>query len=195
MPGGGVGIFNGCTAEWGAPSSGWGAQYGGIEDRSACDSFPKALQAGCYWRFDWFKGASNPDVSFEQVACPAALTKNTGCIRADDSSEKAAAGGSGAASSLASSPAAAQPATSSSATASSFLSQTTSSTSSAYVAPVAASSLSTPSASPGIFPQIPSAGESSTTTVMTTTTAESSSSSSHSAHLQVVTVTIDACGM
>jgi len=29
IPGGGVGIFNGCTNEWGAPSSGWGAQYGG----------------------------------------------------------------------------------------------------------------------------------------------------------------------
>jgi len=29
IPGGGVGIFNGCTTEWGAPSSGWGAQYGG----------------------------------------------------------------------------------------------------------------------------------------------------------------------
>jgi len=26
MPGGGVGIYNGCTDEWGAPSSGWGAQ-------------------------------------------------------------------------------------------------------------------------------------------------------------------------
>lgn len=26
IPGGGVGIYNGCTDEWGAPSSGWGAQ-------------------------------------------------------------------------------------------------------------------------------------------------------------------------
>ncbi|UPX13266.1 uncharacterized protein EKO05_0003783 [Ascochyta rabiei] len=30
MPGGGVGAFNGCTAEFGAPSTGWGQQYGGI---------------------------------------------------------------------------------------------------------------------------------------------------------------------
>ena len=86
-----MGIFNGCTTEWGAPSSGWGAQYGGISSRSDCDSFPEALQAGCYWRFDWFEGSDNPTVSFTQVACPAAITKNTGCIRADDTSEAAAA--------------------------------------------------------------------------------------------------------
>lgn len=55
MPGGGVGIFNGCTQEWGAPSSGWGAQYGGISAASSCAGFPAALQAGCQWRFDWFQ--------------------------------------------------------------------------------------------------------------------------------------------
>lgn len=36
MPGGGFGIFDGCTAEWGTPSTGWGAQYGGISTRSQC---------------------------------------------------------------------------------------------------------------------------------------------------------------
>lgn len=86
MPGGGVGIFNGCTAEWGAPSSGWGAQYGGISSASDCDSFPEKLKAGCKWRFDWFAGADNPTVSFEQVSCPAALTANTNCVRSDDGS-------------------------------------------------------------------------------------------------------------
>lgn len=59
MPGGGFGIFNGCTAEWGTPSTGWGAQYGGISTRSQCDAFPAHLQAGCYWRFDWFMGVSS----------------------------------------------------------------------------------------------------------------------------------------
>lgn len=81
MPGGGVGIFNGCTAEFGAPSSGWGAQYGGISSRSECDSFPASLKDGCYWRFDWFKNADNPDVSFKEVTCPSALTAKTGCKR------------------------------------------------------------------------------------------------------------------
>ena len=84
MPGGGFGIFNGCTTEWGTPSTGWGAQYGGISTRSQCDAFPAALQPGCYWRFDWFEDANNPTVTFEQVECPAALTAKSGCVRAND---------------------------------------------------------------------------------------------------------------
>lgn len=81
MPGGGVGIFNGCTAEWGAPSSGWGAQYGGISSRSQCDSFLDKLKPGYYWRFDWFQNADNPNVNFQQVTCPTELTDKSGCIR------------------------------------------------------------------------------------------------------------------
>ncbi|KAK0102914.1 hypothetical protein ONS95_000893 [Cadophora gregata] len=104
MPGGGVGIFNGCTQEWSAPSSGWGAQYGGISAASSCAGFPAALQAGCNWRFEWFKGADNPTVSFKQVACPAAITAKSGCTRADDSSAPKAATGSGNAVEASSSP-------------------------------------------------------------------------------------------
>lgn len=84
MPGGGFGIFNGCTQQWGTPSTSWGSQYGGVSSRSMCDAFPAPLKAGCYWRYDWFKDADNPSVSFKQVACPAALTAKTGCVRADD---------------------------------------------------------------------------------------------------------------
>ncbi|KAK3336083.1 RlpA-like double-psi beta-barrel-protein domain-containing protein-containing protein [Cercophora scortea] len=84
IPGGGVGIFNACTSQYGAPSNGWGERYGGIKSRSDCDSFPQALKAGCYWRFDWFKGADNPPVTFKQVACPAAITAKSGCKRSND---------------------------------------------------------------------------------------------------------------
>ncbi|KAG9244716.1 glycoside hydrolase family 45 protein [Calycina marina] len=84
MPGGGFGIFDGCTTEFGTPSGGWGAQYGGISERSQCDSFPSALQAGCYWRFDWFENADNPAITFEQVTCPAALTAKSGCVRSGE---------------------------------------------------------------------------------------------------------------
>jgi hypothetical protein len=84
IPGGGVGQFNSCTNQWGAPSQGWGNQYGGVDSRSACDGFPAALKAGCYWRFDWFQGADNPAVTFKQVACPAAITAKSGCVRAND---------------------------------------------------------------------------------------------------------------
>jgi hypothetical protein len=53
MPGGGVGIFNACTDQYGAPPNGWGQRYGGISQRHECDAFPEKLKPGCYWRFDW----------------------------------------------------------------------------------------------------------------------------------------------
>lgn len=81
MPGGGVGAFNGCTSQYGAPSSGWGSQYGGVASRSDCDALPAAIRNGCYFRFDWYKAADNPGVAFRTVTCPSAITANTGCIR------------------------------------------------------------------------------------------------------------------
>ncbi|KAL2022232.1 hypothetical protein VTK56DRAFT_5842 [Thermocarpiscus australiensis] len=97
MPGGGVGIFNGCATQFGGLP---GAQYGGISDRSQCASFPSPLQAGCYWRFDWFENADNPSFTFTQVQCPSELVSRTGCRRSDDSnfpvfSPPPAGGGSG----------------------------------------------------------------------------------------------------
>ncbi|KAI1091563.1 glycoside hydrolase family 45 protein [Rostrohypoxylon terebratum] len=79
IPGGGVGIFNACTEQYGAPANGWGERYGGVSSRAACDSFPADLKAGCYWRFDWFAGADNPNVSFKQVTCPSELVAKSGC--------------------------------------------------------------------------------------------------------------------
>jgi len=84
IPGGGFGIFNGCTAEWGTPSTGWGSQYGGVSSRSQCDAFPEALKAGCYFRFDWFGDSNNPGVTFKPVTCPAALTAKSGCVRSGE---------------------------------------------------------------------------------------------------------------
>lgn len=107
MPGGGVGIYNGCTDEWGAPSSGWGAQYGGISSNT-CSTFPTALQSGCGFRWDWFEGADNPTVDFEQVTCPSELTAKTGCTRTGETPVAYVSGSdsSSAASSVASSAAA-----------------------------------------------------------------------------------------
>ncbi|OBT54179.1 hypothetical protein VE04_05859 [Pseudogymnoascus sp. 24MN13] len=84
MPGGGFGIFNACTPQYGTPSTGRVAQDAGISSRSQCDAFPAALKAGCYWRFDWFQNADNPSVSFKSVACPLAITNKSGCVRSDD---------------------------------------------------------------------------------------------------------------
>ena len=83
IPGGGLGIFDGCTSEFGGIG---GARYGGISNRSECASMPAKLQAGCYWRFDWFQNADNPNHQFTQVQCPTELTARTGCKRNDDSS-------------------------------------------------------------------------------------------------------------
>jgi len=80
IPGGGVGIFNGCSAQWGAPSpNGWGQKYGGVSSRDQCNQLPSQLRQGCYWRFDWFKNADNPNVNFKEVSCPSKLTSISGC--------------------------------------------------------------------------------------------------------------------
>ncbi|KAI5864906.1 RlpA-like double-psi beta-barrel-protein domain-containing protein-containing protein [Durotheca rogersii] len=92
IPGGGVGLFNACTDQYGAPADGWGERYGGVSSRAACDAFPAALRDGCYWRFDWFAGADNPAVQFRQVACPAALVAKSGCARANDAIDETPTG-------------------------------------------------------------------------------------------------------
>ncbi|KAL1841542.1 hypothetical protein VTJ49DRAFT_6971 [Mycothermus thermophilus] len=81
IPGGGVGLFDGCTPQFGGLP---GQRYGGISSRNECERFPEALKPGCYWRFDWFKNADNPSFSFRQVQCPAELVARTGCRRNDD---------------------------------------------------------------------------------------------------------------
>ncbi|KAF9010907.1 glycoside hydrolase family 45 protein [Hymenopellis radicata] len=80
IPGGGVGIFTqGCPAQYGSWNG--GATYGGVSSRTECDNLPEAVREGCYFRFDWFEGADNPSVSFQEVTCPSELTSITGCTR------------------------------------------------------------------------------------------------------------------
>ncbi|KAG0767729.1 hypothetical protein G6F62_008651 [Rhizopus arrhizus] len=81
MPGGGVGIYNGCATQWDAPTDGWGARYGGVSSASDCSNLPSALQAGCKWRFGWFENADNPTMTYKQVTCPKAITAKSGCSR------------------------------------------------------------------------------------------------------------------
>ncbi|KAI0024050.1 K-family cellulase [Xylariomycetidae sp. FL0641] len=86
IPGGGVGLFDGCTPEFGAPLP--GQTYGGVSDASGCDdpNMPASLKEGCQFRFGWYMGADNPNVDFRQVQCPAEITDKTGCTRSDDAS-------------------------------------------------------------------------------------------------------------
>ena len=81
LPGGGVGIFNGCSSQWGSPQDGWGQRYGGVSSQGQCNQLPGPLQKGCNFRFQWFKNADNPAVDFNEVACPVELTNVTGCKR------------------------------------------------------------------------------------------------------------------
>ncbi|RDB19480.1 putative endoglucanase type K [Hypsizygus marmoreus] len=82
-PGGGVGDFNACTAQYGAPAGGWGRQYGGVTSDSQCSELPSNLQAGCHWRWQWAGGDVNTwQITYRQVNCPSQLTSISGCTPA-----------------------------------------------------------------------------------------------------------------
>lgn len=105
IPGGGVGAFNACGAQWGVSNSELGAQYGGFLAAckqqlgySASLSQYKAcvtnrcnsvfgsrgltqLQQACLWYVDWFQVADNPSLKYKEVACPAELTSRSGMNR------------------------------------------------------------------------------------------------------------------
>ncbi|OUM62864.1 glycoside hydrolase family 45 protein [Piromyces sp. E2] len=88
MPGGGVGVFNGCKSQWNTGEDGWGKRYGGVESVAECDQLPPVLQDACKWRFNWYKNADNPEMDFERVQCPKELTDITGCVPIDDANQK-----------------------------------------------------------------------------------------------------------
>lgn len=104
VPGGGVGAFNACSAQWGVSNSELGAQYGGFLSAcksqlgssnhaalkscvvNRCDSVFGSrglteMQQGCHWFADWFEAADNPALKYKEVACPAALTGESGMNR------------------------------------------------------------------------------------------------------------------
>lgn len=105
VPGGGVGAFNACSAQWGVSNSELGAQYGGLlaackqelgynaslaQYKSCligrCNSVfgtrgLTELQKACTWYADWFQAADNPALKYKEVACPAELTSRSGMNR------------------------------------------------------------------------------------------------------------------
>lgn len=88
IPGGGVGLLNACSKQWG--TSDLGAQYGGFlagcnggKDcvRQKCTQLfadKPDLMAGCEWFLGWFNAADNPNVIYRQIACPQAITQRSG---------------------------------------------------------------------------------------------------------------------
>jgi hypothetical protein len=116
VPGGGVGAFNACSAQWGVASSELGAQYGGFLAKckqqhgysASLDTYKtcvtqqctsvfgsrglKDLEAGCRWYADWFQAADNPSLKYKEVACPAALTTESGMNRSSRNDVSTACG-------------------------------------------------------------------------------------------------------
>jgi len=88
IPGGGVGALNACSSQWG--SSDLGAQYGGFLNgcsgnkdcvRQKCQTIfanKPELMEGCDWFLGWFNAADNPNFVFKPIACPAAITSDSG---------------------------------------------------------------------------------------------------------------------
>ncbi len=101
IPGGGVGAYNACSTQWGINDL--GKQYGGFLGQckdslgySASLSQYKScvtdwcnrvfsnkadLLAGCKWFVDWFQVADNPNIRFQQTACPSAISAKSGMSR------------------------------------------------------------------------------------------------------------------
>ncbi|KAJ1562246.1 hypothetical protein HK096_000605, partial [Nowakowskiella sp. JEL0078] len=67
IPGGGLGVYDGCSKQFDVDASTWGQRYGGVTDVTGCSVLPASLQPGCQWRFGWFKGADNPTMTFKEV--------------------------------------------------------------------------------------------------------------------------------
>lgn len=96
VPGGGVGDFDACSAQWGGVEL--GERYGGFflacqkeHDfdyeparqcaREWCDrafSDKPELHAGCSWFVEWFALADNPTMTYQQVDCPPELSSVSG---------------------------------------------------------------------------------------------------------------------
>jgi hypothetical protein len=83
IPGGGVGLFNACSRQWG--TNDLGGQYGGFLAtcttgthaqkkecvRQQCMKIPAGdARDGCLWFVDWFQIADNPNFTSEPTNCP-----------------------------------------------------------------------------------------------------------------------------
>merc|ERR1712056_162639 len=99
IPGAGQGIFDqGCKKQFPGHQSGdfdCDNNYGGCDTKSGCSRLPEALQAGCEWRYDWYRWlaaggqTNNPYVQFRRVQCPSQLTDISGSVPTDDASHPA----------------------------------------------------------------------------------------------------------
>jgi hypothetical protein len=119
IPGGGVGLFDACTYQWGVDTSELGEVYGGF--LAACkkdanyqgshDSYKQCVRSrcegvfdepehvelrdACVWFVDWFEAADNPSLKYREVECPQAIVDASGVDRRPLDDVSACEGGGG----------------------------------------------------------------------------------------------------
>ncbi|MCB9568319.1 MAG: endoglucanase [Myxococcales bacterium] len=116
-PGGGVGLFDACSFQWGVDKAELGATYGGFMtacqemfggdhakqkecvlgrcDAVFADPALAELRAGCHWYVDWYEAADNPNLHYQEVACPPELVAISGIDRGPLNDVGACMGGGG----------------------------------------------------------------------------------------------------
>jgi hypothetical protein len=115
-PGGGVGLFDACSYQWGVQTQELGATYGGFmtfcqqqggdhEQVKQCvlgrcaavfdDPGLAELAAGCEWYVNWYEAADNPNLKYQEVACPPAIVAISGIDRGPLDDITACMGGGG----------------------------------------------------------------------------------------------------
>jgi hypothetical protein len=103
-PGGGVGLFDACSFQWDVATPELGATYGGfmtycqqqnvgadhqklkecVLSRCAAVFDEPALAelaAGCAWYVQWYEVADNPNLRYQEVACPPEIVARSGIDR------------------------------------------------------------------------------------------------------------------
>lgn len=109
IPGGGVGAFDACSSQWNVQPNELGATYGGF--LTACQQnnggnwaqtkqcvldrcnavFDEPghddLIAGCEWFVGWYEAADNPNLQYQEVACPQAIVDVSGIERPQEDIE------------------------------------------------------------------------------------------------------------
>ena len=116
-PGGGVGLFDACSYQWGVETAELGAVYGGFMTKcqeqfggdhakqkecvlgrcAAVFDEPgmEGLAKGCEWYVNWYQAADNPNLRYQEVACPAALVAVSGIDRGAPNDVMGCGGGGG----------------------------------------------------------------------------------------------------
>jgi hypothetical protein len=77
IPGGGLGMFDGCTPQFGSFNG--GERYGGVKSKDECSKLPKEMHKACNFRFKFYGSVDPSKARYKEVDCPSEITAKTGC--------------------------------------------------------------------------------------------------------------------